>query len=206
MPSYKLTYFGFQGGRGDSIRLALHHGGIPFTDERITHEQLGKIKDSLPFGQVPVLTINDKTVVPQEGAILRYIGRLTGAYPDDKDKALNQDVLLGFGDDLYAVVPLFFQDHPGKDVVKKTTIEERIPKLFDCLEKHLASRGTTYCDGNDLSVADFKLFAALTLFKTGMLQGLSTDIIDNYPHIAKLYQAIEKHEKVSSWLQKNKAK
>jgi glutathione S-transferase len=157
---------------------------------------------------------------------------LTGAYPDDKDKALNQDVLLGFGDgtsesnyttsahimnayalrgsasyvDLYAVVPLFFQDHPGKDVVKKTTIEERIPKLFDCLEKHLASRGTTYCDGNDLSVADFKLFAALTLFKTGMLQGLSTDIIDNYPHIAKLYQAIEKHEKVSSWLQKNKAK
>lgn len=67
-----------QGGRGDSIRLALHYGGIPFADEHVTYEELGKIKESLPFGQEPVLTINEKTFIPQEGAILRYVGWLTG--------------------------------------------------------------------------------------------------------------------------------
>ena len=92
-----------QGGRGDSIQLAFHYGGIPFADERVTYEQLGKIKESLPFGQVPVLTINEKTVIPQEGAILRYVGRLTGAYLADKEKALNQDIVLNvFGDGRFA--------------------------------------------------------------------------------------------------------
>jgi len=195
-----------QGGRGDSIRLALHYGGIPFADERVTYQQLGKIKESLPFGQVPVLTIDEKTVIPQEGAILRYVGRLTGAYSDDKEKALSQDIMLNFGDDIYSAGMVFFQpEHAGKEALKKITIEERIPKLFGYLDQYLSNKGTTYCAGNELSVADFKLYAALTTFKTGILQGLSTDIIDEYPHITKLYQAIESHEKLASW-QKSRAK
>jgi len=206
MPSYKLTYFDLNGGRGESIRLALHYGGIPFTDERLTHEEFGKVKDKLPFGQLPVLTIDEKTVIPQEGAILRYIGRLTGAYSDDKEKALSQDILLGFGDDIYSTVVIFFQpEHAGKEAMKKSAIEERIPKLLSNLDKHLSSKETTYSAGNDLSVADFKLYAALTMYKAGMLQGLSTDIVDKYPHVTKLYKAIEKHEKVASW-HKSRAK
>ncbi|OAV90702.1 hypothetical protein PTTG_06268 [Puccinia triticina 1-1 BBBD Race 1] len=200
MPSYKLTYFDVKASRGESIRLAFHSGGIPFTDERLTMEQFGERKESCPFGQVPILTVDDKTVIPQEGAILRYIGRMTGAYSDDKEKALKQDVMIEFGDDLYSAASVFFaMDHAGKEMLKKNSIDERIPKMFGYLDKHLSNQGTTYSAGNDLSVADFKLYAALTLFKSGMLQGLSTDIVDNYTHVAKLYQAIEKHEKIASW-------
>lgn len=200
MPSYKLTYFELQGGRGESIRLALHCAGIPFTDERLTSEQFGKIKDSCPFGQVPVLTVDDKTAIPQEGAILRYVGRLAGTYSDDREKAVKQDVMLNFGDDIYSIATTFFtQDHAGKEELKKRCVDERIPKILGHLDKYLSNQGTTFSAGNDLSIADFKLYAALMLIKSGMLQGVSPDIVDKYTHVAKLHQAIEKHEKVASW-------
>src|ERR1700745_4085312 len=35
MAKLKLTYFDFDGGRGEPARLALHIGGIPFEDHRI---------------------------------------------------------------------------------------------------------------------------------------------------------------------------
>ncbi|KAA1119162.1 hypothetical protein PGT21_016657 [Puccinia graminis f. sp. tritici] len=205
MPSYKLTYFGFKGGRGESIRMALHCGGIPFTDERLTHEQFAKIKESLPFGQVPILTIDEKTVISQEAAILRYIGRKTGLYPEDPEEAVQVDVWMCFVDDLYSAVPPFFApEHPGKEIMIKTTIEERIPKMLSYLEKHLSdslnNKGLAFSAGSRLTVADLRIYAALTLYKSGMLSGLPTDLVESsYPNISKLYQAIENHEKVAQW-------
>ena len=35
MAKLKLTYFDFDGGRGEPARLALHIGGIEFEDHRI---------------------------------------------------------------------------------------------------------------------------------------------------------------------------
>jgi hypothetical protein len=49
----KLTYFDLSG-RGDPCRLALTHGGIEFTDNRVAFPDWGAIKSSMPFGQLPV--------------------------------------------------------------------------------------------------------------------------------------------------------
>src|SRR2546429_4863078 len=38
MPKLKLTYFDFDGGRGEPARLALHIGGIAFRSEEHTSE------------------------------------------------------------------------------------------------------------------------------------------------------------------------
>lgn len=42
-PAIKLIYFDF-GGRAESIRLALHVGGVPFEDVRITEEEFRSYK------------------------------------------------------------------------------------------------------------------------------------------------------------------
>ena len=34
MANYKLTYFDFDGGRGEPVRIAFHAAGIDFDDER----------------------------------------------------------------------------------------------------------------------------------------------------------------------------
>ncbi|KAH9472887.1 hypothetical protein MJO28_001260 [Puccinia striiformis f. sp. tritici] len=201
MPSYKLTYFGIKGGRGDGIRMAFHYGGIQFTDERLSHAEFAKIKETLPFGQVPILTIDDKKVISQEVAILRYVGRLAGLYPDDPEEAVKVDVATCVVDDLYAVVPAFFApENPGKEAAVKMVIEDRIPKMLQYIEKYLAKQGTTFSAGNSLTVADLRFYGILKLYQFGMLQGLSTSLLDPYPQIAKLYKAIESHEKIASWV------
>ncbi|KAH9472886.1 hypothetical protein MJO28_001261 [Puccinia striiformis f. sp. tritici] len=202
MPSYKLTYFDINGSRGDSIRMALHYGGIPFTDERLAPEWLtSDFKDSLPFGQVPILTIDENKVISQEGAIILYVGRLVGLYPDDREEAVKVDITSCFVEDLYRDVLAFFApEHPGRDIITKMTIEERIPKTLGYLDKYLANHETTFSAGNSLTVADLRIFAVLRLLKSGMLQGLPTDLVDRYPQIAKLCKAIESHAKIASWL------
>ena len=61
---YKLTYFDVKG-RAEITRLLFSYAGIPFVDDRLSREQFAALKPSLPAGQVPVLTIDDSTVIPQ---------------------------------------------------------------------------------------------------------------------------------------------
>jgi len=198
MPSYKLTYFDAKG-RAEAIRLALHYSGIQFTDERLTREQFAQKKESLPFGQVPVLSVDDK-VIPQEVAILQYIGRQSGLYPSDREEALKVDIMINVANDFYGSMMVFFMpDGPATAEMKKTVIGERLPKLLDYLEKTLAKNGTTFCAGDKLTIADLRFYSIITSFKSGILNGLPVELVDKYPHVTKLYQAIHAHEKVASW-------
>lgn len=88
----KLTYFPIKA-RAESIRLALAIGGINFEDERITFETFKSLKDTYPFRQLPVMTIDGK-VSCQSRALLRYIGKLAGLYPTDPLAALHVDAVI----------------------------------------------------------------------------------------------------------------
>ncbi|PLW29238.1 hypothetical protein PCANC_15762 [Puccinia coronata f. sp. avenae] len=193
-------------GRAETIRLALHCSGIPFTDERLTGEQFAERKESLPLGQVPVLTVDDQ-VIPQEVAILQYIGRQSGLYPLDREEALKVDIMINVSDDIYAAMMAFYMpDNPGKEIMKKMVVEEKLPKIFGHFERHLAKCGTSFCAGDKISIADIRFYCILYTIKSGIHAGLPTNLTDKYPHISKLYQAIDTHEKVASWNQKSQAK
>jgi hypothetical protein len=55
MPRYKLTYFDFDGGRGEPIRIAFHAAGIAFEDHRLNFAQFSEMRQSTPFNSLPVL-------------------------------------------------------------------------------------------------------------------------------------------------------
>ena len=70
--------------KGESIRLALVVGGIPFEDVRCSYEEVAEMRASgrLPFSQVPALQIgDDPTLHGQSQALLRWAGRMGGLYP-----------------------------------------------------------------------------------------------------------------------------
>ncbi|EFP83149.2 glutathione Stransferase [Puccinia graminis f. sp. tritici] len=181
--------------------MAFHYADIPFIDERLSSEEFAKIKETLPFGQVPILTVDEKLVIPHETAILKYVGRLAGLYPDDLQEVVKVDAAMCIVDDLSAaVVACWAPEHPGKEMVTKIWIEERIPKLFGYIDRYLANAGTTFSAGNSLTVADLRLYWAITYFKSGRLQKLPIDLIDNYPSIIQLYQAIQSHERLASFI------
>ena len=80
MTNYKLTYFDFDGGRAEPVRIAFHHGGIEFEDVRISFEEFMKTRESTRFNSVPTLAIDGK-IVTQTNAMLRFIGKKVGLYP-----------------------------------------------------------------------------------------------------------------------------
>jgi hypothetical protein len=75
MSDIKLTYFPAKG-RAEISRLILSYSGVKFTDERLSGEQFGAIKSSLPWGQIPVLN---------------YKGRLCASHLQGTDKGIGTD-------------------------------------------------------------------------------------------------------------------
>ena len=77
----RLTYLGIRS-VAEPIRLALHIGGIPFEDRRVTYEQIAAMRASgeLPMGQVPMLEVEGKCFC-QTQALLRWAGEKANLYP-----------------------------------------------------------------------------------------------------------------------------
>ena len=75
MTLFKLTYFNIDGGRGESIRLALHIGDLEFEDVRLTGSEFREARHSFRFQALPVLEI-DSQPITQSTALLRHVGKL----------------------------------------------------------------------------------------------------------------------------------
>ena len=76
MSKLKISYFDFNGGRGESPRLAFSMGNIEFEDQRVVFKDWPALKGTMPFGAMPVLEI-DGTQVAQSNSINRYVGKLS---------------------------------------------------------------------------------------------------------------------------------
>ncbi|GMS83319.1 hypothetical protein PENTCL1PPCAC_5494 [Pristionchus entomophagus] len=78
MPKYELYYFAIRG-LGEVPRQLLALAGVEYTNIRVEDEawEEGSIKRKMPFGQMPVLFIDDKPL-PQSLAINRYLAKLCG--------------------------------------------------------------------------------------------------------------------------------
>ena len=79
MAKLKLTYFDFDGGRGEPARLALHIAGIAFEDHRIAGQDWPAFRDRTPFLAMPILEVDGQRIT-QSNSINRYIGKLAGLY------------------------------------------------------------------------------------------------------------------------------
>ena len=105
LKTMKLYYFDIPG-KGDCIRLLCAHAGIPLEDVRIplaNREIFDKLKSDgkLPFGQLPALEIKgDTNLITQSASIMRYIGKVSGAYPTCPVKASLVDGIIDEETDL----------------------------------------------------------------------------------------------------------
>ena len=105
---YRLSYMNIKG-LAEPVRLALRLGGLRFTETRVSYDDLASARaradasTSLPFGQLPTLTVEDAetdakgerrvrvSVFGQSAALLRYVGRKTNMYPVDDERQLRVD-------------------------------------------------------------------------------------------------------------------
>ena len=93
----KITYFNIQG-PAEPARLALVIGGVAFEDERLNRDEMMALREAgkLPWGQLPLCTVDGSTVFAQSPAIATYCAKLAGLYPEDPIAAARVDEIVNF--------------------------------------------------------------------------------------------------------------
>lgn len=176
MTHYKLTYFDFDGGRAEPIRITFHAAGIDFEDHRISFPEFGEMRGSTRFSCVPVLEI-DGVAVTQSNGMLRYVGKMAGLYPDDDQQALYCDEAMGAIEDiLHHIVHTFGLEGDELKVAREKLVDGWLSIYLKGLAELLA-RGGEYFADNRMTVADLKVYMQTKSLLAGTLDHVPADIV-----------------------------
>ena len=198
MPNVKLTYFDFPGGRGEDCRLALFIAGIDFEDDRVKGADWPVRKAGTPFGSLPVLEIQGKPPIAQSNAILGLIGRKHDLLPADEFEAARHIAILNTVEDIRtrATSTTKFKDDDEKKAFREKFAAGALKHWADNVEVQIAG---PFFGGNDLSVADLKIFVFLNFVKSGQYDYVPADYYKAYPKLETLHAAVASHPKVAEW-------
>jgi len=184
MATHRLVYFNIPA-RAEPIRLAFHIGGIPFEDEKVSFQDFREMKErgDFLFNQLPVLYVNGEQYC-QSHAILRYVGKLAGLYPEDPLSALKCDMIVDSTEDLTGKLApsLHEKDEEKKLQMRQALCAEYLPFWFQKLNSMLASVGATvenpkFFLGDQISIADLAVFRMTAWIERGTLDGIPAGII-----------------------------
>ena len=141
MDKLKITYFDFPGGRAEPARLALHIGGVEFEDYRFASSDFPEVRKTTPLNQVPTLHVNDLQIT-QSAAIARYVGKLTGLYPEDHLQALLCDEVMGALEDLnIKLVATFGMKGDALKNAREALVAGALPLYLRWLQHQAAAPG-----------------------------------------------------------------
>lgn len=197
MTDIKLSYFDFNGGRGEDCRLALHIGGVAFTDDRVKGAEWGGLKGGTPWGNLPVLTV-DGRAIGQSNAILAWIGRTTDQHPTDPWEAARHEAVMSACEELrHHLEPSLSEKDPDR---KKAMREEAAAgPLQDYGRRFEREIAGPFLAGDKLHVADLKLFVICKWLRGGVLDHIPATVWDAFPKLVGLHEAALAHPGVKSW-------
>ncbi len=188
MKSYKLTYFDFDGGRGEPVRIAFHAAGIGFDDHRISFAEFNETRNAMRFTCVPVLYVEDIEVT-QSNSMLRYVGKMAGLYPEDDLQALYCDETMSAVEDLMQqVVHTFGLEGDELKAAREKLVDGWMTTFIKGFDDLLQRGGGEYFADNRLTVADIKVFVQVRSLRAGTLEHVPTDLVD------RLAPALVAHE------------
>lgn len=202
-PKLKLYYFDIKG-KGEPIRLLAAYSGLELEDYRFEgRDHFMKLKEdgTLPFGQVPLLEVDGKDKLPQSAAILRYLSRIAGLYPEDPIQAARVDAALDAETDAMvgpSVVSYTTRfgidlDDEMKEKAGKAIDSEVFPRHLGNLERLLASSKTGWVAGTaEPSPADFAWVCTLahTLPSKDRIFSAPLRTLEAYPHCQGLVEKL----------------
>jgi glutathione S-transferase len=188
MSKFKLTYFDFDGGRGEPVRIAFHAAGVDFEDHRISFDEFMKTRSDLRFTCAPVLEIDGVTVT-QSNSMLRYVGKMAGLYPEDEMQALYCDEAMDAVEDLmHQVVQTFGLEGDELKAAREKLTAGWLTVFIKGLAEILERAGGEYFADNRLTVADLKVYVQVRSLRAGTLDHVPTDLVD------KLAPVLVQHE------------
>ncbi len=200
MPKIVLTYFDFDGSRGEVARLVMRVGGIAFEDRRIARNDWSALRDKMPYQALPVLEVDGK-VIAQSNTINRYLGKLAGLYPkDDWQAALVDEVMDAVEDISTRIGSTFTLAGEAKQKAREALAAGSLAHFLRQFEARLKAGGGEWFVENRLTVADLKCYLFVRWLKAGVLDHIPADIVEQHaPLLAKHLERVENHPEVAAY-------
>jgi glutathione S-transferase len=193
-----LTYFDISTSRGEECRLALFIANVPFTDERLSRAQWEERKAATPFGALPIFTSEGRPPLAQSNAILRMIGSQHGLLPSDPWESARHEAVMCSVEEMRAKLG---PTGRIKDPVEKQQAREALAKTFFPEWGAQIERQITgpFLGGAALSVADLKLFVALTPLLAEKIDHVPAETFTPFTKLIALVEAVKTQPRVVEW-------
>ena len=189
MAKYELIYFDMDGGRGEPVRIAFHKAGIEFEDVRWTFPEFREKRQELRFTCAPVLRIDGEQVT-QSNAIMRYVGKLAGLYPEDPLQALYCDETMEAVEDLlHQIVGTFGLEGEELKAAREKLVDGWMTVFLIGLNDLLERGGGEYFADERLTMADLKVFVQTRSLTAGVLDHVPRDLVEKVAPLLMKHQA-----------------
>ena len=210
----KIFYSHLPFWRAEVLRVSLFIKDIPFEDVRVSREEfIHLIKTGFlpngkrsPFHQLPVIEVDEK-IIGQTGAIARYCGKVSNLYSDDILKAAKIDQIIDAATDITNIVSPTIRE---KDEVKKmedrkVLVNKLLPRWFKYLENLLSEDESTWFV-EKITIADIAIWRLLGWLTSGIIDGIPTSVVDDFPKLKNIHHQVHTHPKVQEWMLKTYGK
>ncbi len=210
----KIYYSHLPFWRAEVLRVSLFIRDIPFEDVRISREEfIHLIKTGFlpngkrsPFHQLPVIEVEDK-IIGQTGAIARYCGKVSNLYSDDMLKAAKIDQIIDAATDITNVVSPTIREKDQKKKMedRKVLVNKLLPRWFRYLENILSEDDSTWFV-EKMTIADIAMWRLLGWLTSGIIDGIPTSVVDDFPKLKNIHHQVHTHPKVQEWMLKTYGK
>ena len=200
--------------RAEVLRVSLFIKGIPFEDTRVSREEFVHLiktgflpnEKRAPFHQLPVIEVDGK-IIGQTGAIARYCGKVSNLYSDDIFLAAKIDQIIDAATDITNLVSPTIRE---KDQIKKmedrkVLVNKLLPRWFRYLENLLSEDNSTWFV-EKMTIADIAIWRLLGWLTSGIIDGIPTSIVDDFPKLKNIHHQVHTHPKVQEWMLKTYGK
>lgn len=200
----KISYFSLAG-KAEATRLMLNIGEIEHEDERFGFQDWKDgVKATAKWGTAPFLTLADGKQIGQSKAMGRYVAKMTGLYPEDALQAAFVDDIV---DGIDEIGPMVNGTGRGLEQAEKEAarVEEvtkgKVKAILDTVEADIKSLGdgAGHSVGSTLTFADIIIFTMTTNTFCGFFDGLSIDMLKDWPAIQSVNKTVSNHPAVRKY-------
>lgn len=199
MVSYKLVYFQSRG-NGEIARQVFAYAGQEFIDERVTKEEWSSMKNSTPFGQIPVLMVDGKQLA-QSIAIVRYLAKQFGISRNNSWEEAQIDSLSDQFKDYRLEARPYFRVKMGfgdgdVDKLKSEVVLPALNKMYSIFTKYVKDSGSGYLFGDALTWIDL----AVAQHSADLLESDGT-ILNEFPEMKEHQKKIHNIPNIKKWIE-----
>ena len=198
-PKLELIYFNLRA-LAEPPQMMMHYAGVKYR-YKMAWDYYGKpwpeAKPEVPFGQLPLLVVNDTVHIWQSGAIVRYLAKLAGFMHGDPVLAAQVDAVFEQTQELFAPLNPTVNVKIGEEHLKfKTMFLSSFPGILKNFARQLElSEGGAYFFGSQPYYCDFSAYHHFSLATI-----LQQDILNAYPSVLHFMAEVENLSGVKEYL------